>query len=135
MYVKKYNPNYGLDDIQKWWTYQSEKGHNSIPHKTFKAFEQKITAYHLQAPCYGAKRLKYFFWNIGKKWALVGIFLDFEAWYLGDLTIRIDNGVEFLSTTRSHENNNFIQTVEPLQNLFKQNIDIPLRHCNANAHV
>jgi len=36
-------------------------GPNNIPHKTSKAIEQKIVAYRKRAPCYGARRLKYFF--------------------------------------------------------------------------
>lgn len=36
-------------------------GPNIIPHKTSKEEESKIIAYRLQASCYGARRLKYFF--------------------------------------------------------------------------
>ena len=36
-------------------------GPNNIPHKTPKDIEQKIVACRIRAPCYGAKRLKYFF--------------------------------------------------------------------------
>jgi len=36
-------------------------GPNNIPHKTSKIVEKQIVAYRSRAPCYGAKRLKYFF--------------------------------------------------------------------------
>ena len=36
-------------------------GPEFIPHKTSKELENQIVKYRIRAPCYGAKRLKYFF--------------------------------------------------------------------------
>ena len=45
--------NKGLED--------KRKGPNNIPHKTSKEEEKKVLEARNQAPCYGARRLKYFF--------------------------------------------------------------------------
>ena len=37
------------------------KGPKNIPHKTPEAIEQQVIAMRSRAPCYGAKRIKYFF--------------------------------------------------------------------------